>query len=256
MKKQAGLCIIGRKGSKAVTQLVRNTPITRYTSKGTVVINYGLAGKKLEAFKKKHPSINKKPVINKFVGKDKFGVLADVSSKGILVPNSFRVLPKSARMSDFLTKKYHSQGGVGIEKATTRGSLQNKYYQKFVQNRRYELRVHGFMWMPQENWMVQKRLGDASTIAWNYHQGGRFQTVKNPEGYKIFREAKMITNRVLELRKMAFGAVDFIVDNSGQLFFIEINSAPGFTDLSRPTYVDAFSKLTKLSITDVKKYHS
>lgn len=256
MRNRSGISIIGRKGSKAVTQIVTNCPLTRYTSKCSVVVNYGLAGKKLENFMRKHPSLKSKNIINKFIGKNKFDVLKDVAAKGIEVPDSVKILPKGAKMADFIVKKFHSQGGVGIEKAKTRSSLATKYYQKFISNRRYELRVHGFLWTPEDSWLVQKRLGDASAIAWNYHQGGRFQTIRNPEGYKIFREAKMITKRVLELRRMAFGAVDFIVTTDGQLLFIEINSAPGFTELSRPTYVNAFSELSGLSKSTLRKYYN
>ena len=46
---------------------------------------------------------------------------------------------------------------------------------------------------------------------------------------------------------MSFGAVDFIVDKGYNLYFIEINSAPGFTELSECIYVDAFNKLKGMS---------
>jgi D-alanine-D-alanine ligase-like ATP-grasp enzyme len=45
---------------------------------------------------------------------------------------------------------------------------------------------------------------------------------------------------------MSFGAVDFIVDENHEIYFIEINSAPGFTELSEHIYVDAFDRLKKL----------
>ena len=53
---------------------------------------------------------------------------------------------------------------------------------------------------------------------------------------------------------MAFGAADFILSNSGKLYFIEINSAPGFTKLSESTYIKAFSTLANKSNKDIRKY--
>jgi len=71
---------------------------------------------------------------------------------------------------------------------------------------------------------------------------------------KIFNRAKEITIEILKMRSMAFGAADFILSNSGKLYFIEINSAPGFTKLSESTYIKAFSTLANKSNKDIRKY--
>jgi D-alanine-D-alanine ligase-like ATP-grasp enzyme len=52
---------------------------------------------------------------------------------------------------------------------------------------------------------------------------------------------------------MSFGAVDFLVDTNYNIYFIEINSAPGFSELSKPIYVDAFQRLKQLSKKDLLK---
>jgi glutathione synthase/RimK-type ligase-like ATP-grasp enzyme len=254
MKKTGGVTIIGKKGSKAVSQVVRLTDVTRYTSRCSLVVNYGLAGPRYAAFLKKHPSLAKKPVLNKYIGKNKFDVLQDVKAADIVdVPESFKRLPKNARVKDFLVKKYHSQGGVGIAMAKSKTPTAGKYYQKFVSNRKYELRVHGFLWAPKEDWLVQKRFGAQDAIAWNFHQGGRFQTVKYPIDYPLFRKAMEITEAILQLRKMAFGAVDFIVTADQRLLFLEVNSAPGFTEISQHAYIKTFNKLCRLSQAKVRE---
>lgn len=212
-----------------------------------LVVNYGLAGDRFEQFAAIYPSLRNKPILNKYIGRNKFDVVKDVENLGaVAVPASYRKLPLGAKKSDYIVKKYHSIGGVGIEKATTRGSLSNKYYQRFISERRYELRVHGFMWTGKQDWLIQKRVGSPDTIAWNFHQGGKFITIRNPDNYRIFKEARDITEKILKMRRMAFGAVDFIVTDEYGLVFLEVNSAPGFTEVSRPAYVRNFNKLTLL----------
>lgn len=246
--------IVGRKGSKAVTRIVKSTNLGRYTKKCNAVVNYGLAGKRMRAFTKKHPSLAQKPMINKYIGCSKYKAVKDAEAAGIEVPKTFISLPSKYKMDDFLTKKMHSQGGKGIVIAKSRSKITGKYYQEFITDRRYELRVHGFLWMDKSSWLTQKRFGKEGEIAWNYHNGGRFQTIKRPDNYDIFIEAKKITKEVLEIRNMSFGAVDFIVTSSGKLLFLEINSAPGFTELSEGAYVEAFSTLAKLSKSKLIKY--
>lgn len=253
MKKTGNVVIIGKRGSKAVSQVVALTAVTRYNSKCSLVVNYGLAGPRYAEFLKNHPSLAKKPVLNKYVGKNKFDVLKDVESAKIAdVPESYIRLPKSAKVKDFLVKKFHSQGGVGIVMAKTTAPPSGKYYQRFVADRKYELRVHGFLWAPTKDWLVQKRLGSEDAIAWNFHQGGRFQTIKNAQDFRLFKEAVRITESILKLRKMAFGAVDFIVTADSRLLFIEVNSAPGFTEVSQGAYVKNFNLLCDLPLKSIK----
>lgn len=248
------LCIVGRPGSKAVTRIVNTTSLSRYTKGCEAVVNYGLAGTKLSNFSRKHLSFENKPTVNKFIGCNKYRAVKDAEADKILVPKTLLSLTKSDSKSDFLTKKFHSQGGIGIDLATTKSKLKGKYYQEFINDRRYELRVHGFLWLDTKDWLIQKRFGKDGEIAWNYHNGGRFQSIKNPNGYEIFNKAKEITIEILKMRNMAFGAVDFILSSSGKLYFIEVNSAPGFTELSEGMYVKAFSTLAKKSKKDILKY--
>ncbi len=247
------ICIIGKAKSKAVRQILESSKLTRYTAKCDIVVNYGVAGKKLKLFSRKHPSIANKPIINKFIGCSKYKAVKDAEERDILVPETRLSLLRTQKKKDFLTKKMHSQGGKGIIIAKTRVSLADKYYQKFVSDRKYELRVHAFSWMDQADWLLQKRLGDKDQIAWNYSKGGTFQTVHNSERYQLFKRAKEISSEILKIRHMAFGAVDFIVTDTRDIVFLEINSAPGFTELSKGMYINAFNTLSSLTKTQIHK---
>ena len=63
-----------------------------------------------------------------------------------------------------------------------------------------------------------------------------------------------ITKEVLETLNMSFGAADFIVSGDGELYFIEINSCPGFQELSKNIYLNAFEELKKCSLKDILKF--
>lgn len=247
------ISIVSKPGSKAVSKIVKATKLTRYSSKCDIIVNYGLAGEKLQTFKSKHPGYYKKPILNLNIGHSKYKVIKVASDIGIKTPKTSLTLPAGTKKENFLTKKLHSQGGIGISIAKSIGNIPGKYYQEFIKNRKYELRVHGFLWQSLKDWKIQKRFGREGEIAWNFHNGGRFQTIQNPSA-KIFTEAKEITEKILHRLDMAFGAADFIVTNENDLLFLEINSAPGFTDFSENIYINAFENLTKMNKQDILKF--
>jgi len=246
--------IIGKLKSRAVNRIIKNTNLCRYSKKCDIVVNYGLAGKRLDLFCKKHPSILRKPMINKYIGCNKYKAVKEAKLNNIKVPITLLTLSKQLKKSDFLTKQLHSQGGKGIEKAKTKSKLINKYYQEFITTRKYELRVHAFAWLKQTDWLLQKRFGKKEKIAWNYSKGGTFKTINNASQYPLFKKAKAISEEILKIRNMAFGAVDFIITSTNEIIFLEINSAPGFTKLSEDMYIKAFDKLTTLTKNKILKY--
>lgn len=248
------LSIIGRPGSKSIKNIVKITGIPKYRKTAKVLINYGLAGKKMEQFIRNFPSARGKYFINQYVGCSKYKAVKEAEKQKIKVPKTYMVLPNFVESSNFLTKRLHSQGGIGIAKVIGKTKKNNEYFQEFISDRRYELRVHAFAWIPQEEWVLQKRFGLPNEIAWNFHNGGRFQSIKSTNGYNLFKKAKEISQKILKIRKMAFGAVDLIVNSSGEIYFIEINSAPGFTGLSQPIYVNAFNKLKSMAENDVLRF--
>ena len=247
-----------KKGSKACKEIMDNTKILRYRGgrrdpNVTVLINYGLAGPKKERFYQLYPSAKHIPTINKYVGHSKYYAAKSAEKAGILVPETKLSLSRTDKPSLWLEKRVHSIGGKGIRKAKGRIRMRGKYYQKNVNNRIYELRVHAFTWT--DNWSIQKRLGEKDTIAWNFSNGGHFQTVHNKSS-KIYKQALSVSKKVLRTLNMAFGAVDFIVDDKANVYFIEINSAPGFSGLSDHIYFDAFNALKKMTKGKVLSYAS
>lgn len=248
--------IMGRKGSQSCSEIVKGTGIKRYEGKKyetDAIINYGLCGKKLRDFYVKYPSAKNIPTLNKHVGYSKYRALQLVGKKDILIPESRLELLKTHKIDDWIEKRFHSQGGFGICKARKKSKLGSKYYQKYIKNRKYELRVHGFMWIDPSKWKVQKRFGKEDEIAWNHRNGGYFISVNNPTGYTVFTSAIEITKTVLTTLSMVFGAADFIVSGDGKLYFIEINSCPGFQELSKNIYLDAFNSLKKLRLKSALK---
>jgi hypothetical protein len=252
--------LIGKKGSKACKEIRKEASILGYFKKPAVLpdalVNYGLAGTRLDEFFKRFPSARRLPIVNKNIGHSKLNVCNRAKKADIPVPESKQTLTGSDKVGDWIEKRTNSIGGIGIKKATKKGSIPGKYYQKFVSNRRYELRVHAFAWLSKSDWCIQKRLGKDDVIAWNYKNGGHFVTVRNPGSFKTFVQARDISEKILGMLNMSFGAVDFLVDSSYNLYFIEINSAPGFSELSKPIYVDAFTRLKQLPKKDVLKYAS
>jgi len=252
---QGRIRIIGKKGSKTCGLIVKEAGIPRYTGKSNqadFLINFGLAGNKRDAFLKRFPSAKNIPTINKHVGYSKLNVINRAKQEGIEVPDSKLTLAGSDKKSDWIEKKFNSIGGKGIRKAKGKNKMLGKYYQRFVDDRLYELRIHAFLWM--DEYRVQKRMGRADEIAWNFHNGGHFITIHNPKRYTVFQEAMEASNKVLKMLGMAFGAVDFIVTKDYKLSFLEVNSAPGVSGLSDQIYIDAFKKLKSLPRKELRKY--
>lgn len=248
------VCIIGNRSSKSCKAIIDNTGIKRYTGQKTdVIINYGLSGERLSLFFRKYPLATKIYMLNNHVGHSKYQSIKDVEQHGIVVPETRLVLPETSILSDWIEKRVHSSQGNGIIAARGYKRMAGKYYQRMVKDRDYELRVHAFSWIPKKDWTIHKRTGPSDQIAWNFHQGGHFQSIHSINNLKVFTNAKNISEKILKIMGMSFGAVDLIVDNAMKVFFIEINSSPGFSALSEEVYFSAMAKLKSLSIVEVRK---
>lgn len=251
-KNMAILNIIGKKNTTSYKVIHKQTGIPIYkdwNKKVDAIINYGVAGKALDSFFKIHKSAENILMLNKFIGRSKFLAIEDAKEKNVLVPETKIRLSSSHELENWIEKPLQSNRGRGIILARGRKGITGKYYQRLIP-KRYELRIHAFKWIPTDNWVVQKRVGPADQITWNFHKGGRFITVHNPNSFGVFKRALAISKEILDIRKMAFGAVDFIVSQDLRVYFIEINSAPGFSNLSTGIYVDAFNALK--NVKDIK----
>jgi hypothetical protein len=253
----ANIRMIGKQGSEAYRTIREEAAIRKYITKPItavdVIANYGLNGPRLSLFLSDHPSVRRIPIINKFCGHSKYAVVRKAQEKGLLAPESKIYLDKYDKISEWIEKRNHSSKGYGICKARQKGHIPDKYYQKFVRDRVYELRVAAFLWIPKTEWGVFKRFGEPDKIAWNFHQGGHFSGVHDKSA-SVFQKAMSMSEDVLKMLSMGFGAVDFLVDAARKVYFIEVNSAPGFTDFSGHVYINAFKKLKDLPAKKAKEF--
>jgi hypothetical protein len=85
-------------------------------------------------------------------------------------------------------------------------------------------------------WVAKKTPADPAAIAWNVAKGGRFDNVRwNDWPLKVVKTAIEGFN----LSSLDFGGVDVMVDQHGECFILEINSAPSLTS---PYRQECFAK--------------
>jgi glutathione synthase/RimK-type ligase-like ATP-grasp enzyme len=84
--------------------------------------------------------------------------------------------------------------------------------------------------------VAKKTPGNPKDVAWNVAQGGRFDNVRWDEW-----PLKAVKNslKAFGLSGLDFGGVDIMVDNDGNTFVLEINSAPSLTS---PYRQECFAK--------------
>jgi glutathione synthase/RimK-type ligase-like ATP-grasp enzyme len=247
--------MISRKGSKAAKVIYDNTAITKVKKKGVkpdLIINYGVPVKVRQRMLSTYKTLDGVVTLNAVCCHNKYKSILKAERYNICVPSSKQSLSTYNDKSDWLLKKEHSYGGKGIKIPTTRKAIKGFYYQKCIKNRQFELRVHAFSWINQNNWGVQKRVGSDDTIAWNFSNGGKFITIRNDS--KLHKDAVNISGEILKIFKMEFGAIDFIMDDKNNLYFIEINSQPGMSGLSDSIYINAMNKLFDLRKNELSKY--
>lgn len=80
--------------------------------------------------------------------------------------------------------------------------------------------------------VAQKTPDDPSDLAWNVAKGGRFDNV-SWDNWPL--KAVKVSIEAFNLSTLDFGGVDVIVDDGGNCYVIEINSAPSLTSEYRQT---------------------
>lgn len=249
------LQFLNEKGSESCKLLMEKTGISRFRkgSPPELLINYGVSGEKQRKFFDKYLKTKKVPMLNARCGINKLKAVTIVGDFGILTPKSKVSLNNKDILNNWIEKRYNSYCGKDICMAKQRGVLKNKYYQEYIKDRTFELRVHAFSWMPENEWTVLKRTGDKNVIAWNFAQGGHFSTIRNTTNL-IAKEAIVLSKKILQILHLEFGAVDFIVNNKGDIYFIEINTQPGMNGLSDSIYIKAFNKLKSMNKESILKH--
>ena len=118
---------MGKKGSRSISRLVKNSTIKRYKSNCDILINYGLTEDRLNLFFKRFPRAAKKKILNRVIGnRNKYTVVKIAEKNGIVVPTT-KLSLKSTEQAKFLSKPFASQGGKNIHMATTCSAAGDKY---------------------------------------------------------------------------------------------------------------------------------
>lgn len=223
-----------------------------------ILINYGVAGERFRQFISNHDELH---IINPWVQMNKFQWVNYIDTLNIPTPNSCKNkadIPND-EIDMWIVKPYYSKGGTNIIPVNDYQNTGTHYFQRMILNRKYELRVTFFEWLPKDKWLIWKKImkeeNDSDQIAWNHHQGGTFVWVNHPEKYGVFQRALNYTETLMNNSHLSFGAVDFIVDEDFNNYFIEVNTLPGFaTQDNKDRYVKSFQKLLELSVEEINEY--
>lgn len=220
-----------------------------------ILINYGVGGNRWFEFLRnsKKSTLDYLRVINPWEQLNKFQWIERAKEIGIDSPKSVQSFKSiTGNSNDWIAKPYYSRGGYGITLASENKESSSHYYQQLIKNRKYELRITFFSWVPIKNWFVWKKImrdeDKKNQIAWNHRQGGSFIPIKNPNG-GVFDRIKKASESIIKNSFLSFGASDFIVDRDGKEWFIEVNTSPGFSDdINKERYVSFFKSLLEKNI--------
>lgn len=220
-----------------------------------VIVNYGVQGRHLESFYTRWPMATRIRTINRYMPYNKYSAVCEVSGLGVPCPDVDARFWESEFKQGWIYKPYLSGAGYGIERITEENfqslNWSRGYAQQEITDRPYEIRITGFRWLPKEEWGVWKKRKEGEhrdELTWNHEQGGIFVTVKTPLKFRVFKEAMEHTDTILRHFALGFGAVDFILDSEKRLYFLELNTRPGFTrGYSDGPYISAFRALKEIS---------
>ena len=113
-------------------------------------------------------------------------------------------------------------------------AMRNGWYASELINKVAEYRVA--VVQGRTVWVAQKTPGNPDDVAWNVAKGGRFDNVRWSDWpLKVVRVAIEAFN----LSELDFGGVDVMVDAEGEVFVLEIISAPSLTS---PYRQECFAK--------------
>lgn len=120
---------------------------------------------------------------------------------------------------------------------------QGYYMSKYI-NKDREFRV--FITQGRVAYVVEKIVEDSSVVAWNVHQGGRFENVRFADwNLKVVEYAL----KAFALTSLDYGAVDVMVKDN-DVYVLEINTAP---QLTAEYWTECVSKTFDYIITNGKE---
>lgn len=222
---------------------------THEPREGVPILNWGVQGSALTRFQEKYPWVRALPMVNGNRVLNKLSALRRVESAGVPIPETRDFI---LGFEGWLYKPNHSIGGNGIyrldpEEQNT--DWTHGYAQKEIVNRRYEVRVSAFNWMPPDQWGYWKKVytgENANQLTWNHEQGGTFITVNRALQYPLYQRLSQYAQRALNALGLQFGAIDFIIGPEWDSYFLECNTRPGFTEHSSALYTNAVNRLNEI----------
>lgn len=188
--------------------------------------------------------INKDEAVSRASNKSGFRRLLNTNG---LCPRTVFTLQDSIelnRTKDIIVRpRNHSQGrNLFVHRAgdeaglrRTMGDIGSGFYASELIDKKYEYRV--FVSNGRIVWVANKLPDDRTQVAWNVHQGGKFENVRFGNW-----DINVIKNAIgsFKLSGLTFGAVDVIVDSTGKAYTLEINTAPS---INSPYRISCMAKL-------------
>ena len=140
-----------------------------------------------------------------------------------------------------IVRPSHHYGGINLHKCDSVRALDtairktgNGWYASEYINKIKEFRV--FVVGGRIAWILNKIPDSYDSIAWNTHQGGRFENLRFGEWNK---DVVLKSIKAMSLAGLDYGAVDVILDNNNTAYILEINSSP---KLDSPYWVTGVAK--------------
>ena len=165
---------------------------------------------------------------------DKRGFRKQLSDAGLcqMTYTSINQIPNEPNMVPMVVrKKTHAQGRhlwlcrtlTDLRHRCAQLGEGNYYFSAFI-DKVAEYRV--FVQQGYVVWVAEKTPGDRTKVAWNVNRGGRFDNVRWDNWDMVVNDCAI---RSWELSGLHFGGVDVMVDEGGEAYCLEINSAPSQT---------------------------
>lgn len=220
---------LGRSSAKGITSFSQ-TGMDWYRSdkkakEGDVYIRWGctapVAGNKV---------LNTAEAIHEVADKKAFRLKLSEAGLSPLTFDDYNDLPGNIRFPLVVRRGNHAQGrnlhvvSSFEELKTTCDQYGHNYYISPLVNKVAEYRVTFVQ--GRVVWVAEKTPADRNVVAWNVAQGGRFDNVS--WGQWPLRAVRKSLEAFM-LSSLDFGAVDVMVDENGDCFVLEINSAPSQT---------------------------
>lgn len=166
----------------------------------------------------------------------------ELYDNGLTMTTYLGTVPSFSNGDKYVVRPLNHFGGIKLRLVSNESEYYNAvrdfggsvYSSKYIKKTN-EYRV--FVANGRVVYVVEKIVDNTDAVAWNVHQGGRFEAVSwGNWNLKVVDYAVKAFN----LTSLDFGAIDVIIDSDGNPYVLEINSAPAMTS---PYWVSCVSKV-------------